>query len=287
MTIAMDHPDKMYFPAADVQKDELVRYYERIAPLMLPHITDRPLMLHRFPEGVEGHGFFQKRAPDYFPDYIERIPIEHSDGMKLYASASTSEALQYLASHGSIEIHIWLSRKQHIRRPDQLVLDLDPQSEGQFGLVQQGAALAKGMLERMGARPLVKATGSRGLHVVVPLRPEAEFAEVRRLAKHIGKVISEARPEEFTIETKKERRGDRVLIDYWRIGYAQTQVAPYSVRARETPSVAAPVPWGTALDPEFRSDGITIADVERMLEENPWDGGWENPPTLRELLERL
>ncbi len=242
--VELTNPDKVLFPDEKITKGEFVSYYGKIAGTMLPHLKGRLISMQRFPEGiVEGH-FFQKQAPEYFPQWVNRVRVDlRHEGRKTYITCDNRQTLVYLANLVSIP-HVWLSRVDKLNYPDRLIFDLDPpEGSDDFGPVKYAALIFKEVLETLSVRPFLMLTGSRGLHVVVPLDRSADFRQASDFAREAADVLIGMAPELFTMELGKTKRGKRIFIDIFRNAFAQTAVAPYSVRARAGAPVAAPAQW--------------------------------------------
>jgi bifunctional non-homologous end joining protein LigD len=265
--IALSSADKVLFPAAGISKGDLIDYYRQIAPTMLPHIAGRPLSLQRYPDGIEAGGFMQKNASDYFPDWIRRARLTKEDGEVEHVVAEDAATLVYLANQACITLHAGLSRIDRIDHPDVMVLDFDPSDED-FAKVKRAAKDARCLLDEVGLTSFVQATGSRGLHVWVPLDRAMTFDEVREVAAGLAETLTARRPDERTTAQRKAKRGDRVFIDIARNAYAQTVVAPYAVRARPQASVATPLDWDE-LDSDLKPDRYTIRNLFRRLAQKP------------------
>lgn len=286
----LTHPDKVLFPAAGITKRDLVDYYARIARVALPHWQGRPVSMQRFPEGIDGESFFQKNAPDYFPDWIARAELAKEGGTVDHVVADHPATLAYLAAQGCITPHLGLSRIDRISRPDRLILDLDPSGDD-FAPVRETAGRVKHLLDRLEAPAFVQTTGSRGFHLVVPLDRSAGFDEARALARALaGRIAAEA-PKLATVEQRKDKRGGRVFLDYLRNAYGQTAVAPYAVRARRRAPVATPLDWSEALG-NAGPQSYTLGNIFRRLGQkpDPWrdiEGQAIAVATLAGRLERL
>ncbi len=270
--ITISNPDKVLFPDDGITKGDLVHYYGRIAERMLPHVRDRPLHMNRFPDGIGGIAIQQKRVPDSFPPWIKRATVDlHKGGTITHAVIDNAATLVYLANYNMITAHVWLSRVQAPERPDQLIFDLDP-SDDDFRLVRSTALKLKAVLEQLSLIPFVKTTGSRGLHVVVPIIVAPTFEEAHIFADYVAQRLAAGDPEHLTTEFMKQKREGRLFIDLNRNAYAQTAVAPYSVRARRAAPIAVPVPWSDVESDTLRPDGITIRDVWDWLRDrdDPW-----------------
>jgi bifunctional non-homologous end joining protein LigD len=266
--IVLSNTDKILFPKAKVSKGDLIEYYRNIAPTMLPHIAGRPLSLQRYPDGIEAGGFMQKNASDYFPDWIRRARLAKEDGEVDYVVAENAATLVYLANQACITLHAGLSRIVRIDHPDMMVLDLDPSDED-FAKVKCAAKDARTLLEEVGLTSSVQTTGSRGLHVWVPLDRSATFDEVREVASSLAEALAARRPDERTTEQRKANRGDRVFLDVARNAYGQTVVAPYSVRARPEAPVATPLDWQELDSPQLEPRRYTVRNVFRRLAQKP------------------
>ncbi|MEQ9123830.1 MAG: non-homologous end-joining DNA ligase, partial [Alphaproteobacteria bacterium] len=230
-TVELSRQDKVLFPESGVTKGDLVDYYRRVARRALPYWRDRALTMQRFPDGVAQSGFYAKEAPEYFPDWIERVTLPKEEGGETtYVMANNAETLVYLANQACVTPHLALARQDRPRHPDRLILDLDP-SDDDFGKVQEAAAETKRLLDALDLSSFVMTTGSRGLHVVLPLDRSGDFDAARGFARDLADRLADRRPDLLTTEMRKQARGDRVFVDYLRNAYGQTAVAPYAGRA--------------------------------------------------------
>ena len=286
--VKLSNLDKILFAAAGLTKADLIDYYRRVAPVMLPHLEGRPLSFERYPDGVDAGGFMQKNASDYFPSWIRRARLAKQDGDVEHVVADSAATLVYLANQACVTLHVGLSRADRIDHPDRMVLDLDP-SDDDFEKVRRAAREARALLEEVGLVPFLQTTGSRGLHVWVPLDRAADFDQVRAFAGRLAEVLEARRPAELTTAQRKAKRGDRVLLDVARNAYAQTAVAPYSVRARPMASVATPLDWPELDDPKLGPQGYTIRNLFRRLgqKSDPWADIDRHARGLEEAQERL
>lgn len=269
--VEITHGERVLFPRDGITKADLAEYYAAVAPAMLPHLAGRPLSLQRFPAGIDGEGFFQKEAPDSFPAWIARATVEKEGGEITHALAANAATLVYLANQGSITPHVWLSRVDRPRQPDQLIFDLDPAGDD-FAPVRRAAFAARELLAALGLLPYVKTTGSRGVHLVVPLVRREDFDAVRGFAHAVAERLVAQHPEALTVEPRKAARGGRLFVDTLRNGYAQTAVAPYAVRARDGAPVATPITWEELADPAVGPRSFTLAEVPGRLRRqgDPW-----------------
>jgi len=270
-TIELSNTDKVLFPKAGITKGDLIDYHRRIAPAMLPHIEGRALSFQRFPDGIEADGFFQKNASDHFPGWIPRARLPKEDGTVEHVVARDAATLVYLANQACITLHVSLARVERPRHPDRLVIDLDP-SDDDFAKVKRAARWAKDLLDELQLAAFLQTTGSRGLHLWVPLDGSASYDQVSSFAKCLAELLGAQHPDEVTTEQRKANRGDRVFLDVLRNAYGQTAVAPYSVRARPTAPIATPLDWAELDDPELTPDRYTIGNIFRRLSQkrDPW-----------------
>ena len=270
--ITVTHPNKVLFPADGITKGELVAYYEGIAERMIPHVRDRPLHMNRFPGGIAYNAIQQKRVPDTLPAWIERATVHLQKGGTItHAMINNAATLVFMANYNMITAHVWLSRIQAPNQPDLLIFDLDPADED-FGLVRTTALKLKAMLEASNLIPFVKTTGSRGLHVVVPIIVGPSFDDVHIFADSVAQRLAATDPDHLTTEFLKQKREGRLFLDLNRNAYAQTVVAPYSVRARRGAPIAVPMAWSDVESDGLRPDGVTIRNISDWLRgrDDPW-----------------
>jgi bifunctional non-homologous end joining protein LigD len=270
-SITISKPSKALFPDG-MTKADLAGYYERVAAAMLPLVRGRPVHMQRFPDGIEGREIQQKQAPAYFPDFVTRARVPRKRGGSVeHVVIDKPETLIYLVDQACITPHVWLSRSEKLECPDRLIFDLDPPRPDPR-VLRQGARALRSLLEDVGLSAYLMTTGSRGLHVVAPLDRSAGFGESRALARSLAQVLVARHPERFTLEQRKNRRGERLYLDTARNGYAQTAVAPYAVRALPGAPVATPLVWD-----ELSRTGpqrFTARNVPRRLaaKGDPWGG---------------
>lgn len=291
--IEISHADKLLFPDAGVSKEDLAEYYLRIAEAMLPYLRERPISMQRFPDGIDGQGFYHKEVPDYFPDWIDTVEVEVKEEERTQRQVVVNQpaTLVFLADQACITPHAWLSRVDKLDHPDRLVFDLDP-PEDDFGEVRFAAKALKEILQQVGLVPYVMTTGSKGAHVVVPLDRQENFDNVRAFGRDLCDVLASHYPERLTTETRKDQRKGRVFLDYLRNAYAQTAVPPYAVRALPGAPIAAPLDWDEMDDPELDSQSYSMKNIFRRLgqKDDPWIGIQRHARSLsgpRQELERL
>lgn len=274
-TIEIVHPEKYLYKKERVSKSEVLNYYERIADHMLFHVLGRPISMKRFPDGIDEEGFYQKEVPDYFPKWIKtaHVPVKEEKKSQKQVLIHSRATLLYLANQAAIGIHIWLSRHDKLDTPDRMIFDFDPSkiTKKSFKEIVEAARMLKRILKDVGLTPFVMTTGSRGLHVVVPIKREKSFDEVRAIAKAIAETVEKRYPDLYTTETKKNKRKGKIFIDYLRNAYGQTSIAPYSLRPRRGAPIATPLDWAE-LGRIKGSTHYTIENIFKRLsqKEGPW-----------------
>ena len=269
--IEVTHSDRVVFPDDGITKAEVVEHYARVAPFALPHLRGRPVSMQRVRENIYTQVFYQKDAPPYFPEWIHRVTVPKSGGTVTHALCDDAASLVYLANQGCITPHVWLSRVPDVHLPDRLIIDLDP-GDGGVADARFAATLAREVLTEAGLAPYLMATGSRGYHVVVPIKPAAEFDEVRAVAFGLAEAMACRAPDRLTTEFYKTGREGRLFLDCNRNAWAQTAVPVYSIRPKRGAPVAVPITWDEldSVDPD-RWNVRTIA--ERLTDApDPWPG---------------
>ena len=275
-TIEVSNPDKVLLPPeAGLTKADLARYYEAVGPTMLPHVTGRPVTLVRHPKGIDGDGFFQKHTPDHYPDWIPRVELKKRNGTVKHAVVDTPAALVYFAQQNVITPHIGLAPITALRKPDLVVVDLDPPDTEQGFDLARLRRVAHGVREGMvqaGLVPFLQLTGSKGVHVVAPLVPEADYRVVRKFTQALTTLLVDRFGDDVTTEFHKAERGDRIYLDMARNTYQATFAAPYGVRAIEGAPVVTPITWDELDDPDMHPRRFTLATMPDRLATvgDPW-----------------
>lgn len=269
-TITVTHGDRVVLEP-DIAKADIVEHYLRVAPVMLPHVRGRPVMMQRFPGPPGSRPIYQKAIPSHFPEWIHRVTVPKVGGTVTHPICDDAAALVYLANQGSITPHVWLSRVDHLTQPDRMIIDLDP-GDGGVNDARIAAHLAWEAITEAGLVPYLMATGSRGYHVVVPLKPTADFEEVRAVAYGLAEVLARRAPDRLTTEFYKAERRGRLFLDCNRNAWAQTAVPPYAVRPKPGAPIAVPLGWDE-LD-AVAPDGISVATIGQRIETvaDPWAG---------------
>ena len=269
-TIPLTHGDRVVLEP-DIAKEEIVEHYARVAPLMLPHVRGRPVSIQRFPGPPGSRPIYQKAMPSHFPDWIHRVTVPKVGGIVTHVIADDAATLVYIANQGSITPHVWLSTVDHLTQPDRMIIDLDPGSGGVED-ARFAAHLARDVMTEAGLEPYLMATGSRGYHVVVPLKPAADFDDVRAVCFGLAEALARRAPDRLTTEFYKEKRAGRLFLDCNRNAWAQTAVPPYAVRPKPSAPVAVPISWDELDD--MGPDAVTVRTIVRRLEvaPDPWAG---------------
>ena len=272
--------DKVLYPDGGFTKADIADHYRAMASLMLPHLRDRFLTLHRFPDGIDAGGFYQQSRSDHFDDSVRGVSAPRAGGEDSveHIVVDDERGLLYLADQAALAIHGWQSRCDRPDRPDRLVFDLDP-PDGDFQPVIDCARLLREELDDAGLPPFVMTTGSSGLHVVCPLDRSADFDAARSFAKRVGDAIVERAPERFTREQRRKKRRGRLYIDVGRNAYGQTAIMPYSLRALPGAPVATPLDWDELGKSGLGPQSYRLDNIRRRLaqKEDPWAGFFDRP----------
>jgi len=229
--IDVSNPSKVLFPDDGITKAELAEYYAAVAPYAVPYAKQRPVMMERYPDGIAHRPLIQQNAPDYFPEWIERIHVPKDKGNVRHPVIDSAAAFVYLAGQACVTPHVWLSRADRIRHPDQLIFDLDP-PHGGFEEARRTALQVRNLLAELGLPAFVRTSGGKGLHVLVPLDRSEPYDTVRPFAEDVAAELARRDPDRLSTEHRIANRGGRLYLDVTRNAYAQTTPATYAVRAR-------------------------------------------------------
>ena len=254
----------MLFPRDGITKGDIIGYYARIAPAMVAHLKQRRLTMQRWPKGIDGPAVFQKNMPEHFPEWIDRVTVPKKGGTVTHAVCNNAAALVYLANQNCLTPHVGLARIDRMEYPDQLIFDLDPPGDD-FEIVRSVASTVRELLESLGLAVFVKTTGSRGLHLVVPLKRTDDFGRVHSFANRVAAEIVRRRPADVTTEFMKADRGGRLFLDTNRNASAQTAVPAYAVRAVDGAPVAMPIAWDELYDPSLTARTWTIHNAPERV----------------------
>ncbi len=284
------NPEKVFWPKEGYTKGDLVAYYRTISKWMLPYLKDRPVMLTRFPDGIEGKMFYQKDAPGFVPSWIrtEKVYSEDSQREISYFILDSEEALAYVANLAAITIHMWSSRIPHLERPDWLLFDIDPKGTTTRRAVECALAVAA-VLREVGLEPCLKTSGQMGLHVVVGLAPKYTYDQAKMFSELVAQVVVNRIPKVATINRNPNTRNGRVYIDYLQLGHGKTIAATFSVRPVPGAPVSAPMTWKElkpSLDPAVYNIETIPARMSRM-KRDPFLDTIEKHASLEEALPHL
>jgi bifunctional non-homologous end joining protein LigD len=281
--VGISHPKRVLYPEAGITKQRVAVYYERIGEWMVPHVADRPLTLVRCPDGLAGDCFFMKHSKVWAPEALRRVKIQEKTKVGDYLIADDIAGLVSLVQMGVLEVHTWNSTHAQVELPDRVVFDLDPGAKVAWRQIVAAARLVRKLLGDVGLASFAKTTGGRGLHVVVPLTPDADWKACLEFARRFAELIEERDPALYTTAFAKAGRERKILIDYLRNNRTNTSIAAYSTRAREGAPVSTPVRWEElkeSLDPAT----FTIESVEKRLarlRRDPWAEYWTTRQTLK------
>jgi bifunctional non-homologous end joining protein LigD len=286
--VNISNPEKLFFPARGLTKGDLVEYYLDVAPCALHHIRRRPFHMKRYPNGVEGDFFHQKRVPahpDFVGEQFVRFPSGHST---VFAVIDNAAALAWVINLGCIELHTWHSRVDDIERPDYMLIDLDPTTNDQWEHVLVIALVVKEVLDGLGLPSYPKTSGSTGLHILTPIRPELPFPEVRRFAKAVAQEV-ERRVGDQTVATTTWKVADRegVFVDYGQNARDRTIAAAYSIRPTPEARASAPLRWDEVAGAEPAA--FTLETMRERIKKvgDPTAGMWRRKATLASRFETL
>ncbi|HYZ90861.1 MAG TPA: non-homologous end-joining DNA ligase [Actinomycetota bacterium] len=273
LPVRITHPDKVLFPRDGYTKSDVIEYYASVANVMLPYLRDHPLAMLRFNQGIDGERFFHKNAPDYFPEFIGRAAMKTAKRTTMMPVVDNLEALLYIANHNCIEYHVLPVRTGDLWHPDRMVFDLDPSTED-FGLVKQAAGWLRDLLDELGLSAFVMTSGSRGLHIWVPLDGAATVEDVGEFTNAVAHVLTSRYPKELTTEFHKQERGDRIYVDVGRNAPGQHAVAPFSLRAKDGAPVATPIAWEALDDAGLTPTSFALRDLPERAEaqSETWKG---------------
>lgn len=257
--VTFSNVDKAFFP--ELSKGDLIQYYASIAPVLLPHLAGRPISMSRYPEGIFGGSFYEKRAPGHQPDWMRTTPVDSDSqgGIIDFLLADSAEALMWFANMGCIEVHPFHSREGSLDNPDYAIFDFDPSEGSTWNQVVGAVKLLEVALRQLGLTGYPKLSGSRGIHVYVPIEPVHDYSRVRRFVGEVGRYLAAANPDDVTMEWDKGKRTGKVFIDHNRNASGQTVAAPYSVRPRPGAPISAPLAWSELDDAE--NGQWTIANI--------------------------
>ena len=264
-SITLSNLDKIWFPKSKISKGDIIDYYYNVADYMVAHVKNHLLTLQRYPEGIKGESFYQKNAGTYFPDWIKTIGLKKQDGdIVNYVICKNEATIVYLVNQGGLVIHSWLSRYDKLDYPDRLIFDLDP-SINNFTQVRKAALVLKEIFDDLKIPCFPMITGSKGIHIYTPLKRVHTFGQVANFADVIAQKMLKLNPKQFTLEIRKDKRGNKIFVDTLRNRHHATCVVPYSVRPIEKAPVATPLWWDEVKDPKLTPQKFTIKNILQRL----------------------
>jgi bifunctional non-homologous end joining protein LigD len=263
------HPNRVIDAQSGVTKGDLIAYYAAVAPLLLPHLEDRPVSLLRAPSGVAGQKFFQKHAEARSLPDLKRLPRSLDPGHQPLLAMTSVKALLAAGQMNVVELHTWNATTRAIDTPDRLILDLDPGADVTWGLVREAAQLVHALLVELELDSFLKTSGGKGLHVVLPLKPQLGWDEVKRFSGDIVRHLARILPQRFVVKSGPANRVGRVFVDFLRNGRGATTVAAWSARARPGMGISVPLAWSElsglkslpAWSVANHADRLTIGDT--------------------------
>jgi bifunctional non-homologous end joining protein LigD len=282
----LTHPDKVFWPEEGYTKLDLARFYENVFPKLQPYVQNRMLSLERCPDGMRGQCFYQKEAPKGMPEGTPVKPIVHHNRTVHYVVGGLIETQIALVNLGCIPVHAWGSCASHPHQPDWVVFDIDPGS-GEFADAARAGLLLKDALDAAGLVSFPKTSGSRGLHVFLPIEVGPDFDEVLPFVEEFGKRLAAAHPDTLTVEQRLEARRGRVYLDPLRNAFGATVVAPYSVRRREKAPFSMPLRWQD-VKPSLDPSRFNLGNFEKRLAgSDPWRDFFKRRQPFREAVKAL
>ena len=288
--VALTNLDKVFFPASGLTKGDLVRYYLDVAPFALRHVERRPMQMKRYPNGVEGDFFYQKRVPNPHPAWLEtvRIVFPRFGRTADFPVVTDAAGLAWIVNLGCVELHTWHARVRDIERPDYLLIDLDPSADGQWGAVRAIALVVKEVTDELDLPSFPKTSGATGFHILCPIRPELRFPDVRRFAKALAQEV-ERRVGDQDVATTTWKVADRrgVFVDYGQNARDRTIASAYSIRPTADARASAPMRWEEVADVDPAA--FTLTTMRDRLAEigDPTAGMWKRKVGLASRFEKL
>jgi len=277
--VSFSNLDKVLYPKLKVTKAQFIEYYIKMAPKMLPFLSDRPIVLTRYPDGVEKQGFYEKDAPQGMPNWVKTVKL-YSETAKRYVRyilCNDLDTLIWLANLAAVEIHMPLSRADDRGKPDFAFFDVDPEPPATIDDAAEVALLLKENLDALGFKAYVKMSGKKGLHVLLPIRREYTFKETRDFVHAIGKHMAK-QSDKVVSEFSDTKKPSKVFVDYAQNSHGKTMVCPYSLRVTPDATVSTPIDWSD-LKKSIKPAEFNIHSVPRLKKE-PWKDIFENPQKL-------
>ena len=267
--LVLSNLDKVLYPKAGFTKGQVLDYYLRIAPALLPHLRDRPLTLKRYPNGVEAPYFYEKNCPSHRPPWVKTAPIWSDQNRRTmqFCLVQDVASLAWAVNLADLEMHVPLHRARDVDRPDSVVFDLDPGAPADLVACCEVAILLRDLFERLGLKSFAKTSGSKGIQLYLPLNTRATYEETKPFARAVAETLAAQKPRLVVSNMKKSLRGGKVLVDWSQNDPHKTTVCVYSLRARERPTVSTPVSWDEVADTQRNGDGDLLTfDTDQVLE---------------------
>jgi bifunctional non-homologous end joining protein LigD len=269
--LSLSNLDKVMYPRAGFTKGQVIDYYTRVAPALLPHLRQRPLTLKRYPDGVEGEFFYEKQCPRHRPEWVRTVPVHsrRNGGRTIqYCLCDDLPTLVWLAQIGDLELHTSLSRADNIKRPTILAFDLDPGAPATIVESAQVALDLREIFDHLGMEAFPKTSGSKGMQVYVPLNvPDVTYDDTKGFARGLAQLLERRRPDLVVSDMKKTLRAGKVLVDWSQNDEHKTTVSVYSLRARERPTASTPIAWDEVEGVVESQDPETLAfQADEVLE---------------------
>ncbi|MEM7050984.1 MAG: DNA ligase D [Acidobacteriota bacterium] len=287
--VKLTNQDKIFWPGEGYTKGDLIEYYRAVAPRLLPFLADRPVVLTRYPDGIEGKSFFQKNAPDFAPEWIRTEPVWSQDSGRetSYFVADDEDSLLYLINLGAIPLHVWSSRMANLQQPDWCILDLDAK-EASFAAAIEVAQTIHRLCREIELPAFAKTSGASGLHVLIPLGRRFTYEQSRQLAEVLAKVVAAELPEVASVARSPKARQGKIYVDFLQNGHGKLLVAPYSARARAGATVSMPLAW-EEVEAGLEPTAFTLTTAPRRLaeQEDPMADLLTIEPDLMAALGRL
>lgn len=289
VVVELSNLQKVFWPKEGYTKGQLINYYVQVAPYILPHLAGRPMVMHRFPDGIMGKSFYQKDLPDYAPQWLHSVSLYHHDSNRTirYCLIEDISALVWFVNQGCIELHPWLSKVGTLEYPEAIIWDLDPMPPATFEDSVTIAHLIKKVLDSFGLASYLKTSGATGLHIYLPLKQLYSYEQVRKVGFYVASLVASACPGKATIERVVSNRGGKVYIDYLQNCHGKTIASVYSIRPRPMAPVSTPLTWDEVENRALSPHDFTMENVPERLEEigDLFKPVLENKQDLGELLE--
>lgn len=264
--IKITNLEKVLWPGLRITKGDMINYYIKVAPYILPYLQNRPFSMKPYPNGIAGKSFYQKQCPKEAPEWLETIPISSSKkGYVDWCLINNLPSLIWIANRACIEMHTWFSRVPNLDKPDIAVLDIDPSGDTGFKESKIIANLFKIIIDDLKLISVPKTSGATGIHIYIPIKPIYSFSQVREFLLKICRIVEEANPELATIERNVKKRGSKVYLDAVQNGSGKTIPAPYSLRPTPQATVSTPLLWEELADDNLTPTKFTINNIMLRL----------------------